>query len=261
MVGTVHTFILCDFSPAVKLLCDLSDNKMARPIVPIQHQQLIIGWLHNLSHPGQKETLRRVGANYYWPSMRKDVSKFITICHPCNAAKPHRVITPPMDPRPNLAPHFKDLQIDVVGPMVPSEGHKYLLTVLDRTSRFFTAIPMTAATPPNCASAFIRGWVSTFGLPAKAMSDSGNVFISKLWQEMHKELGSIIEYSPLYSASSLGGVERAHKDLKNSLKATLLAMNDTHQEKWMAILPWTLLSMRMSFHSELQASPAEVLFG
>ena len=127
-----------------------------------------------------------------------------------------------------MAPRFKDLQIDVVGPLVESEG-KYLLTVVDMTSRYFTALPMPSATAPHCANAFIRGWISTFGLPFSAKSDSGNVFISALWKELHKELGSIVKYSPLYSSQSLGGFERQHRDLKSSLKATLLAMGDTHQ--------------------------------
>ena len=52
-----------------------------------------------------------------------------------------------------------------------------------------------------------------------------------------------------------------HKDLKNSLKATLIAMADTHQTKWAAVLPWTLLSKNTAFHSELQASPCELVFG
>ena len=152
-----------------------------------------------------------------------------------------------------MAPRFKDLQIDVVGPMEQSEGMRYLLTVLDRTSRYYDAIPMASATASACASGFIRHWVAHFGLPFKATSDSGNVFISKLWKELHKELGSIVAYSPLYSPSSLGSVERIHKDIKASLKATLLAMGNEHKSKWMSVLPWTLLSRRTSYHSELQA--------
>ena len=45
------------------------------------------------------------------------------------------------------------------------------------------------------------------------------------------------------------------------LKTTLLTMADTHKSKWMDILPWILLSRRTSFHSELQASPSEAVFG
>ena len=193
--------------------------------------------------------------------MKKDITEFVNKCHPCSSSKQAPIIKPPMDPRPVMAPRFKDLQIDIVGPMEQSEGMCYLLTVLDRTSRYYDAIPMASATASACASGFIRHWVAHFGLPFKATSDSGNVFISKLWKELHKELGSIVAYSPLYSPSSLGSVERIHKDIKASLKATLLAMGDEHKSKWMSVLPWTLLSRRTSYHSELQATPSEVVFG
>ena len=90
-------------------------------------------------------------------------------------------------------------------------------------------------------------------------SDNGVQFVSQLWTELHKELGSIVAYSPLYSSKSLGGVERQHRDLKQSIKSTLLAMEDAHQDRWMTVLPWTLLARRTAFHSELQASPCEVI--
>ena len=250
-----------EFSPGCHLLCDLSNGKKARPLVPKPHRELIIRWFHNVSHPGSKETLKKIADRYYWPTVRQDVAKYVAECHPCNACKAKPIIKPPMDPRPVMAPRFKDLQIDVVGPMEQSEGMRYLLTVLDRTSRYYDAIPMASATASACASGFIRHWVAHFGLPFKATSDSGNVFISKLWKELHKELGSIVAYSPLYSPSSLGSVERIHKDIKASLKATLLAMGDEHKSKWMSVLPWTLLSRRTSYHSELQATPSEVVFG
>ena len=160
-----------------------------------------------------------------------------------------------------MTPRFRELQIDVLGPLPSSENMQYLLTIIDRTSRYYTALPMAQATAPACANAFIRGWVSMFGLPRLAQSDSGNVFISQLWQELHKQLGSIVAYSPLYSSQSLGSVERIHRDLKASLKAVLLAMADKHQSGWMSVLPWCLLSRRTSYHSELQASPSEMVMG
>ena len=38
-------------------------------------------------------------------------------------------------------------------------------------------------------------------------------------------------------------------------------MGDEHGSSWMSILPWTLLARRTAFHSELQASPSELVLG
>merc|ERR1711951_234517 len=97
---------------------------------------------HELTHPGQKETLRKVAANYYWPSIRKDVTEYVNGCHDCNATKVGKTITPEQDPIPVLAKRFHDVVLDVVGPLPVSSGYKYLLTIVDRTSRWFDAIPM-----------------------------------------------------------------------------------------------------------------------
>ena len=193
--------------------------------------------------------------------MKNQITDFVAKCKQCQACKPGKTITPELKPKPVLMPRFQDLQLDVVGPLEPSNGHRYLLTIICRTSRFMAAVPMTAATSANCVAAFLEGWVQHFGLPAKATSDSRNVFISQIWRELQKELGTIVEYSPLYSPSSLGAIERIHRDLKIGIKTTLMNLADTHKEKWMSILPWTLLARRTAYHSELQASPAEVLFG
>ena len=225
--------------------------------MPAQHRELLIRLYHDISHPGTRETLKKLGVAYYWPKIRSDVADYVSKCVPCNSCKPHKVIRPPLDTRPIIMPRFHDVQIDVIGPLPVSENMRYCLTVLDKTSRYFDAIPMAEANTTECARAFIRQWVSHFGLPVRAGSDNGNVFISNLWTKMHEELGTIVAYSPLYSSQSLGGVERQHKDLKQSLKATLLAMGDVHQSRWMSVLPWTLLARRTAFHSELQASPAD----
>ena len=193
--------------------------------------------------------------------MREDVNDFVYKCVPCNACKPHRIIKPPLDSRPTIMPRFHDIQIDIIGPLPPSEGMQYCLTVLDRTSRFFDALPMAKATTSACAEALIRGWISRFGLPQRAGSDNGVQFVSQVWQQLHQQLGSIVAFSPLYSSQSLGSVERQHRDLKQSLRATLMDMAEPHQSQWMAVIPWVLLARRTAYHSELQASPAEVVYG
>ena len=118
--------------------------------------------------------------------MRQDISNFVTNCIPCLESKTHRAITPELGPRPVLMPRFHEVTLDIMGPLPLSEGHKYLLTIVDRTSRWFEAIPLVEATSAQCAEAFIRHWVKNFGLPLKALSDNGNTFCTKVWQGINK---------------------------------------------------------------------------
>ena len=136
-----------------------------------------------------------------------------------------------------------------------------MLTVLDRTSRFFDAFPMAEATSAQCAAAFTRGWCRRFGVPSTAQTDNGTTFISNLWRDLHKNLGTIITYSPVYRAAAIGHVERQHQTLKNSLRAALIEMSDTHKTEWMSILHWVILGKNTTFQPDLGATPAELVFG
>ena len=250
-----------EMEPDTWLYCEVSTPERPRPFVPKVHRETIMKIYHQLSHPGTKESIRKVSRQYYWPAMKSDISDFVTHCIECNRCKATKTVKPPMVPRPVLQPRFQDVQCDLVGPLPPSEGHTHLLTLVDRTSRWFEAIPLTEANAEQCCNAFVRGWVKNFGIPSKLSSDNGNTFTSRLWTNLQDKLGAIVQYTPLYSPQAVGGVERQHKDLKNSLKTALLHMGDTNGRNWMDVLPWTLLARRNSYHNELQATPAEAVYG
>ena len=191
-------------------MCDM-DGPKARPFVPKQSRDLIIRMYHQLSHPGQRKTLDKVKASYFWSTMGKDVSLYVRSCQTCQAVKPYKEIRPPMSKMKVPDTKFSELQIDVVGPMPQSENMKYLLTIIDGTTRWIEAVPMPEATSDNCCKAFLRGWVQHFGLPSRAQSDNGNAFVSNLWRDLHQTLGIKVDYTPPYHSASLGAIERKQR--------------------------------------------------
>ena len=50
---------------------------------------------------------------------------------------------------------------------------RYLMTILDRRTRWMEAILMAEATASNCGNALIRGWIQHFGLPQISTTDNG----------------------------------------------------------------------------------------
>ena len=137
-----------------------------------------------------------------------------------------------MDPRPVVNKRFSDVQLDIVGPLSPSEGMRYLFTIVCRTTRWVEAIPIAKADAISCCKAFIDGWVQHFGIPATATSDNGSTFTSRLWTDIQRSLGTIVSYSPPYRPQAVGHIERSHRDIKVGLKANLLHMGDEFGENW-----------------------------
>ena len=125
------------------------------------------------------------------------------MCHGCQSSKVGRTIIPALDKKPIEAGRFESLQIDIVGPLVPSRGQRFLLTIVDRATRYSAAFPMSDFTAALCAETFIQQWVRHFGLPLYAFSDNGKAFIAKLWKDIHKRLSiKLIIDSPVLRAST-----------------------------------------------------------
>ena len=143
----------------------------------------------------------------------------------------------------------------VSGPLRTSRGYTYLLTILDCTTRWPEVVPLQDITAASCARAFMTGWVARFGVPLQMTSDRGRQFISSLWSEMVRSLGTQLHRTTSYHHQANGKVERFHRSLKASLRARL------HDGNWIDELPWVLLGLRTATKEDLQTSPAEMVFG
>ena len=250
-----------EFTPGVWLYCDTTAGKKVRPLVPKKFRKQIFDMYHMLCHPGQKPTLKKVQDRYYWPEMGKDVAKWTSECQACIKCKPHKTIRPETSHQPIMPKRFTQLMVDVIGPLPESNGYKYLLTVLCRTSRWLEALPMSEQTSSAVCNAFLQNWIPRFGIPSEIQSDNGSSFVARLWQDLNSTLGNIITFTPPNHAASLGGLERLHRDLKIGLKTALYKMADVHGNQWYSALPWTLLGRRTAFQPDLGATPAELVLG
>ena len=244
----------------VKLFCEVSSESGPRPYVPLGMREQIIHDLHSLDHLGVKTTTKRIGEQYYWPPMKHDIKKYVNCCVPCEKVKPNkRLVNTGSFSVPDR--RFSHLMVDIVGPLPPSYGYRFLLTIICRTSRFLHAIPLKEASSSEAATAFLTHWASFFGLPALVTSDNGGAFVAGLWKGMMSKLNIDVKYSALYRPESIGMLERQHRGLKDSLKSALIQMGDTHQSGWLDHLPFVLLGRRVAHQPDLGASASEMTFG
>ena len=243
----------------VDLYCEVSNPSNPRPLLPELHRSLVLNLLHHQDHPSAKETLRRVSAEYYWPCVRKNVEAFVRTCHPCQVAKQSPTVKAGVGLFPVPDQRFSAIHLDVVGPLPPSEGHRYLLTAFCRTSRWLEAFPMKQATAEECSKAFLQ-WTSRYGVPHVAISDNGNSFISNLYRDIMKTFNVEVRFTPAYHAATNGAIEKRHQTIKNSLKASLVDMGNEHGDKWMSALPWVLLGKRIAVQPDLDISAAQLVF-
>ncbi|CAL9694266.1 unnamed protein product [Knipowitschia caucasica] len=185
------------------LLCDVSMGK-PRTLVPETWRRRVFNTIHSLSHPGVKAYAKLVGAKFVWPDLCKAVRAWAASCIACQRDKVTRHTNAPLAPFVVLERRFDHVNVDLVGPFPPSRGCSYLLTMVDRTTRWPEAIPLSSTTSAEVARAFIASWVSCFGTPSDLSSDRGPQLTSELWTAVAKGLGLKVHRTTAYNPQSNG---------------------------------------------------------
>jgi hypothetical protein len=185
------------------------------PLVPAQMGEALFQSLHSIHHPGMQATRRLIMAQFCWPQMAKSITLMARACLFCQRGKVHRHVQ--LQPAAIPVPHrcFAHIHVHLVGWLPPSRGHTNLFTVIERTSRWPEAIPLSSVTAANCAKALFAGWISHFGVPAIITSDRGAQFTCALWAAFSNLLN--ISHSPTtaYHSQSNGLVEQFDRWLKH----------------------------------------------
>lgn len=236
-----------------QLFCDVSGNSV-RPFVPDDFRLLVIDKLHRLSHPGIRATTKLVQQRFVWPNIRNDCKNFVTHCIPCQKSKVHRHTKSPIMHYDTQSDRFEHINVDLVGPLPESKGFTYLLTCIDRATRWPEAIPLTNITAHTVADSLISNWISRFGIPKRITTDQGRQFESELFNKINETLGVQHLRTTAYNPKANGIIERWHRSLKSSIKAKFT-------DNWMNELPMVMLGLRSTIKEDLNASPAELTYG
>jgi len=236
------------------IICDISTG-VPRPFIPIKFRRDIFDSLHSLSHPSIRATQHLITARYVWPNINADVRKWAKSCTICQQSKIQRHTKGP--PATFVLPdaRFNQIHIDLVGPLPPSHGFSYMLTCIDRFTRWPEAIPVTDITAETVARAFIQGWISRFGIPSTVTTDRGRQFESSLWSNLMQLLGCKRIRTTSYHPIANGMIERFHRQLKTALKT------HPHPADWTESLPMVLLGIRTQLKDDLKCSVAELVYG
>eukprot|EP00794_Sanderia_malayensis_P018571 gene18571-biopygen15648 len=105
------------------------------------------------------------------------------------------------------------------------------------------------------ACAFVSQWISNFGLPSTVTKDRGSQFESLLFKQLMWLRGIQHIHTTSYHPAANGMVECFHRQLKASVKA------QADSSIWSEILPVILLSIRSTFKPDLDATPAQLVYG
>ncbi len=180
----------------------------------------------------------------------KDVAAMCRACQHCQRGKVHKQPAAPVQAIPVPARKVSHVHVDLVGPLpASSEGHVYLITIIDRSTRWFKAVPLRNMEASTRVDALISSWVACFGVPETVTTDRGTQFTSALWSSAYTSLGVKHVLTKAYHSQSNGMVERVHRRACGAGPA------------WHYHLPWVLLGLLAAPKEDSSVSSAELVTG
>ncbi|GFU01452.1 integrase catalytic domain-containing protein [Trichonephila clavipes] len=140
---------------------------------------------------------------------------------------------------------FDHVHLDLIGPLPPSNGYTYCLTMIDRFSKWPEAQPLIDITAEAVAEAFFSSCVSRFGTPAILTTDRDRQFESSLFKALSKLLGVQKCRTTGYHPQANGMIKELHHPFKSAIKCHAT-------ERWTEVLPIILLGLRASLNPPIE---------
>lgn len=148
--------------------------------------------------------------------------------------------------------------MDFVEGLPTSQGKTTIMVIVDRLSKYGHFLPLTHPfTASQVAQLFLDNVYKLHGLPKSIVSDRDKVFISQFWQAWFKHLKVDLKMSTAYHPQTDGQTEIVNK----CLECYLRCMCGDAPKEWMKWLSLAEFWYNSNFHSAIQTTPYEVVYG
>jgi transposase InsO family protein len=237
------------------------ESALDQVLVPVALRAFVCRRYHGLpvsGHVGLRRTFKQIGDSYYWPGMYRDVKRWVSACLACRQRKTPRPLKAGTPGAVSTATRpWQTVSIDIVSTGTKSsEGHSYILTVLDTFTRYVQAIPLKRANAKEIGGALFSHLFCAFGKPDRFHSDEGTEFVNEAMQKMCTLWGITWSSTGGYQPQA-NPVERFHRFLNSGM--TMLS--DRFGADWPQFLPAVVFTYNASTNDATGFSPHELVFG
>ena len=164
----------------------------------------------------------------------------------------------PLEKMPLIDKPFKRVAIDLVGPISPpsEEGHRYILTLVDFSTRYPEAVPLKNIDTKTVAEALVDIF-SRLGVLEEILSDLGTQFVSHCMREVTRLLSIKQLTTTPYHPMCNGLTEKFNGTMKSMLKR----LCSEQPRQWHRYINPLLFAYREVPQESTGFSPFELLYG
>ena len=238
-------------------------------VVPKQLQNHVIDWYHvTLCHPGINRTEESIGQHLFWPKMRDQITKYVQACPTCQKNKRQVKKFGWLPPKEAETVPWDKMCIDLIGPYTirrkgMNDSICKCVTMIDPATGWFEIHQYDDKRSITIANIAEQEWFSRYPWPTQVTYDRGSEFIGQDFQKMIKnDYGIKGKPITVRNPQANAIVERVHQVIGNMIRTFELEDNYLDEDDpWKGILSPTAFAVRSTFHTTLQSSPGQLVFG
>jgi transposase InsO family protein len=209
-------------------------------------------------HFGVRRTAALIRQTADWPGLLQDVVNHVNGCKVCQAARyqqqPRQPLQPVQDPhKPN---HTQCM--DIAGPFPRSAaGNRFLLIIVDVTSRFLYAYPLVTAASSPITQSLLHHFHKA-GYPALLVADNARAFQSREIKQFCRRHRIQLRHTTPYRPTANGLAERAVRTIKEQLRA-FATQFPQQAHNWDRHVPRILAAYNTTPHRNTGFAPQELI--
>ena len=233
----------------------IEDSSLKRGAISLYHDSVTAG------HPGISNTMWAIKRDFWWPMMKKDVTKYMKGCTTCQSKKNQL-----NKPKPPLFPIasdtydtlFTSIAMDFIVKLPLSESYDTILTITDTFSKASIFIPCNKSINAEYTTKLCATYVLPhYGLPTCIISDRDPHFTSIFSRELCHTLGIMQNISTAYHPQTDGQSEHTNQRLEQYLHIFI----DYHQQNWASLLPLAQYTLNAWPNGTTKKAPFKLIMG
>ncbi|XP_017644158.1 uncharacterized protein LOC108484769 [Gossypium arboreum] len=150
------------------------------------------------------------------------------------------------------------VSLDFIEGLPNSDRKNSILVVMDHLTKYSHFLDLSHSyTAKDVAQEYLNHVYKLHGMPNSILSVRDKIFVSSFWQELFRRDGTKLLLSTAYHPQTDGQTEVLNRFLKNYLQC-MTSETPAHWFQWLPLVEWWY---NLSFHSSIQLTPYEALYG